>query len=149
MKITIIAVGKEKDFVGSELVAEYNGRIEHYNQIEWLYIPASDKAEEEKRILKVLDSHEGGSHIIMLDELGKQYTSTQFSEFIQKRLNEGLKSVVFLIGGSYGFGDAVRARANSIIALSSLTFPHQLIRLILAEQLYRVFTILKGEKYHH
>ena len=148
MKITIIAVGKEKDFAGNDLVAEYTDRIGHYSSLEWVYIPAADKVEEEKRILKTIDAR-SGAHVVMLDELGKQYTSVQFSEFIQKRLNEGLNSLVFLIGGSYGFGENVRARTNSMMALSALTFPHQLVRLILAEQIYRGLTILKGEKYHH
>ena len=149
MKIIIIAVGKEKDFSAQSLVAEYSARIEHYTQLEWVYLPASDAKEENARILKVLDTQGSGSYVVTLDEKGKEYTSTSFSQFIQTRMNEGLKSLIFIIGGSYGLNEEVRARANSSIALSQLTFPHQLVRLILAEQLYRACTILKGEKYHH
>ncbi len=149
MNIVIIAVGKEKDFAGHELVAEYTSRMEHYLPIEWIYIPASDVQEEERRILKTLDGYTGGSFMVLLDETGKEQTSKQFSEFMQARMNSGLKSLIFIIGGSYGFGHEIRARANSSIALSQLTFPHQLVRLIVAEQLYRACTIMKGEKYHH
>jgi 23S rRNA (pseudouridine1915-N3)-methyltransferase len=136
-------------------VNEYSGRIQHYVPIEWVYIPASvgnpasDIQEEGKRIVKVLDAQSGGSHVVMLDEKGKEFTSVGFADFIQSRLNEGLKSLIFLIGGAHGFDETVRARAQSKIALSQLTFPHQLVRLILAEQIYRANTIMKGEKYHH
>ncbi len=149
MKITILAVGKEKDFAGHELVAEYSNRIGHYIPIEWIYIPALDIQEEGKRILKVLDSHTGGSHIVMLDEKGKEQTSVQFSSFIGQRMNEGLRSLTFLIGGAHGFDPSVHARVQTKLALSQLTFPHQLVRLIVAEQIYRACTIMKGEKYHH
>ncbi len=149
MKILIIAVGKEKDFAAHEAVAEYSTRIGHYLPIEWLYIPASDATEEGTRIIKALDAQGSGSQAIALDEKGKEYTSTDFSTFIQSRMNESLKSLVFVIGGSYGLNEEVRSRARYTLALSQLTFPHQLVRLILAEQIYRACTILKGERYHH
>jgi 23S rRNA (pseudouridine1915-N3)-methyltransferase len=157
MKIIIIAVGKDKDFSAHESVSEYTARIGHYMPIEWIYIPASSAKEENARILKTIDTqtnhqiHHGNglTHIVILDEKGREYTSMDFSKFVQSRMNEGLKSLVFIIGGSYGLDDSVRARAKSSIALLQLTFPHQLVRLILAEQIYRACTILKGEKYHH
>ena len=149
MKIIIVAVGKEKDFAGHELVAEYTERIGHYVQTEWTYIPASTMKEEGDRILKTLDTHQSGCHVVLLDEQGKERTSVQFAEFIQSRLNEGLKSLLFLIGGAHGFDTRVAERAQSKMALSQLTFPHQLVRLILAEQIYRACTIMKGEQYHH
>lgn len=149
MKIIILAVGKEKDFAGHELVADYTVRIGHYMPIEWVYISAGDMREEGERINKELDKCGSGTHIIMLDEKGKEFTTEKFAEFIQSRLNEGLRSVVFLIGGAHGFDGSVRKRAQTTIALSQLTFPHQLVRLILTEQIYRACTILKGEKYHH
>jgi 23S rRNA (pseudouridine1915-N3)-methyltransferase len=149
MKIIILAVGKEKDFAGYELVTEYTSRIGHYLPIEWVYVPASDIQEEGTRILKVLDGQSGGSHVVMLDEKGKEQGSAQFSTFIQSRMNEGLRSLVFMIGGAHGFSEPVRERAQTKLALSQLTFPHQLVRLILAEQIYRACTIMKGEKYHH
>ncbi len=149
MKIIIVAVGKEKDFSGYELVTEYTDRIGHYLPIEWIYVSASDSQEEGKRIIKILDTHDSGSHIVMLDEKGKGHTSTEFAQFIQNRMNEGLKSLIFLIGGAHGFDNFIRERVQTKIGLSQLTFPHQLVRLILAEQIYRACTILKGEKYHH
>ncbi|MDQ2932901.1 MAG: 23S rRNA (pseudouridine(1915)-N(3))-methyltransferase RlmH [bacterium] len=149
MKISILVVGKEKDFSAYEVVQDYSNRIEHHVPIEWIYIPTSTKDEEEKKILKTLDSHVSGSYIIALDELGKEFSSVKFSEFIQARMNSGIRSLVFIIGGSYGLTNEIRSRAQTTMALSMLTFPHQLVRLILAEQLYRAFTILKGEKYHH
>ena len=149
MKIIIIPVGKEKDFAGHELVAEYTARIGHYMPVEWVYIPASDIQEEEKRINKALDSFGTGTHVVMLDEKGKEFTTEKFAEQLQSQLNGGTRTLAFLIGGAHGFGTSIRARAQTVIALSQLTFPHQLVRLILAEQIYRACTILKGEKYHH
>ncbi len=149
MKILVIAIGKEKDFSGHELVTEYTKRISHYVSIEWLYLPASTMTEEGSRIIKVLDANISGSHVVLLDEKGKELNSTQFASFIQSRMNEGLKNVIFLIGGAHGFDPKVREMAQSSLALSQLTFPHQLVRLILAEQIYRAQTIIKGEKYHH
>lgn len=149
MKIVIIAVGKEKDFAGHELVAEYSVRIGHYMSVEWIYVQAGDVQEEGERINKELDKCGSGAHLIMLDEKGKEFTTKKFADFIQSRMNEGLRSVVFLIGGAHGFDQGIRERAQTTIALSQLTFPHQLVRLILAEQIYRVCTVLKGEKYHH
>lgn len=149
MKILIIAVGKEKDFAAYDVVADYSTRIGHYVPIEWQYIPASDSAEEGSRIIKLFDAQGSGSYVVALDEKGKEHTSADFSQFIQSRMNEGLRSLVFVIGGSYGLNEEVRSRARYSLALSQLTFPHQLVRLILAEQIYRACTILKGEKYHH
>ncbi|MBP6858961.1 MAG: 23S rRNA (pseudouridine(1915)-N(3))-methyltransferase RlmH [Candidatus Pacebacteria bacterium] len=149
MKIVVVVVGKEKDFSAYDLVAEYSARIEHYLPIDWVYIPASDGKEEGARILKTIDGLGSGVHTVALDEKGREFTSAECAKFVQTRMNEGLKSLVFVVGGSYGLNDEVRARAQSTIALSKLTFPHQLVRLILAEQLYRACTIMKGEKYHH
>jgi 23S rRNA (pseudouridine1915-N3)-methyltransferase len=87
--------------------------------------------------------------IILLDERGKEYSSVQFSQFIQQRLNSGCKNVLFLIGGAYGFSEVIYERADFSISMSKMTFPHKLARLLFAEQLYRGFSILKGEPYHH
>jgi 23S rRNA (pseudouridine1915-N3)-methyltransferase len=149
MKVIIIAVGKEKDFAGYELVGEYSARIGHYMPIEWVYVPASDAVEEAERLNKALDKCGSGTHVVLLDEKGKEFSTEKLTEFVQSRLNEGLRSLIFVIGGAHGFHNSIRERAQSTMALSQLTFPHQLVRLILAEQIYRVCTILKGEKYHH
>jgi 23S rRNA (pseudouridine1915-N3)-methyltransferase len=148
MKLLIIAIGKEKDFPAYELVAEYSGRISHYMPIEWRYIPASDQNDEEESLLKAVEK-ESQAYVVALDEIGKEFTSQKFSGFIQLRMNESTKTLIFIIGGSYGLTDAIRDKAQTTLALSKLTFPHQLVRLILAEQIYRACTIMKGEKYHY
>ena len=88
-------------------------------------------------------------YVILLDEKGKQYSSIRFSEFIQKQLNSGVKHVVFVVGGPYGFSDLIYERSNALLSLSPMTFSHQMVRLFFTEQLYRAFTILKREPYHH
>ena len=147
MKIIIIAIGKEKNFSGQDLVREYVDRISHYSSCELKYIDGSEK--ENKKILEVLDKENSGSYVIALDEKGREHDSLTFAEQVQSRLNESTRTLFFIIGGSYGLSDEVKKRANSTMALSKLTFPHQLVRLILVEQLYRAFTIIRGEKYHH
>ena len=149
MKIIILAVGKEKDFSGQDLVREYLGRISHYSTCEFKYISASEKEEENKKILEILDKESSGSYVVALDEKGREYDSSTLASQIQVRLNESVRTIFFIIGGSYGLSDEVKKRANMTLALSKLTFPHQLVRLILVEQLYRAFTIIRGEKYHH
>jgi len=149
MKLIIIAVGKEKDFEGRELVADYSARISQYAPIEWRYVEPSNARGEGIRICAIADKLGAGTYMVALDEKGKEYDSTAFADFIQSRMNESVRFLVIVIGGSYGLDASVRDRAQSTIALSKLTFPHQLVRLILAEQLYRACTIIKGEKYHH
>lgn len=149
MKIHIVAIGKERDFPAYDLVTEYSTRIGHYLPLAWHYIPASTADKEAAQISKYIDGCGAGVVVVMLDQGGREYSSTELSTFLQKRLNEGVRTLVILIGGAYGFDAAMRARADYTVALSQLTFPHQLVRLILAEQIYRACTIMKGEKYHH
>ena len=104
------------------------------------------KTEEAKLILKELKASD---HLVLLDEKGKQLTSFEFSKFIQQKQNSGIKRLVFLIGGPFGFADEIYERANFKLGLSTLTFSHQMVRLFFMEQLYRGYTILAGEKYHH
>lgn len=104
------------------------------------------KKKEGELLLKKFDSSD---YVVLLDERGKLYTSTEYANFIQQKLNSGIKKLVFVIGGAYGFSEDVYHRANALFSLSKLTFPHLMTRLIFAEQLYRVFTILHNEPYHH
>ena len=90
-----------------------------------------------------------GDHLILLDEHGREFRSLEFADYVEHLLSMGGKNLVFVVGGAYGFSDAVYARAHSKISLSRMTFSHQMVRIIFAEQLYRAFTILKGEPYHH
>ncbi len=149
MKIIIVAIGKEKDFGGYELVREYTERISHYCTCEWKYIPGTSAQEDNAKLVEVMEKEGAGTYAIALDEIGKEYTSSAFAEVIQSRMNESVRTLFFIIGGSYGLNDEVRSHARLTLGLSKLTFPHQLVRLILIEQLYRAFTIIRGEKYHH
>lgn len=123
--------------------------------MDWLELPdvaskgnntAQVKQREGESILKLLKPDD---YLMLLDERGKSYTSVEWAQWLQQRMNASVKHLVLVIGGAHGFLDDVYARANAQLSLSAMTFPHELIRLFLAEQLYRAHTILKGEKYHH
>jgi 23S rRNA (pseudouridine1915-N3)-methyltransferase len=155
MKVKLICIGKTgKDF----LVAgenEYINRLKHYVQLERIEIPDIKNAKkltfkqvkdtEGKEIL----AKAGNDKIYLLDERGKTFSSVSFSQFIQQQFNLGGKAIVFVIGGAYGFSDDVYAKASGKISLSTMTFSHQMIRMIFFEQLYRAMTILNNEPYHH
>lgn len=137
-------------------VEEFTNRISKYYKVEWNIIPVPKNAgmlseidlkkKEGEMILGFLNKED---YLVALDEKGKQLSSEGLAVFIQKRANESIKNIVFLIGGAFGLDDTVLQRANFKWSLSQLIFPHQLVRLILAEQVYRACTILRNEKYHH
>jgi 23S rRNA (pseudouridine1915-N3)-methyltransferase len=104
------------------------------------------KDKEDELIRKSVAS---GDFLILLDEKGKTYNSVEFSDFIKKKINTGVKQIVFVIGGAFGFSDKLKAGANASVSLSKMTFSHQPVRLLFLEQLYRAFTIIKGEPYHN
>ena len=156
MKITLLTVGKtDKDWVRQGMDI-YVSRMKHYFPFSVVEIPelknvsslSEDqiKTKEGELILRNLKSSDD---VILLDEHGKEYTSVQLAGILQGKINYECKDIVFVIGGAYGFSDAVYARANSKISLSKMTFSHQMVRTIFTEQLYRAFTIMKGEPYHH
>ncbi len=156
MKITFLVIGKTNQAPLIQLIDEYLRRLKHYTNFELLTIPElknskniSEKEQKDKEGELILKQLEIGDEVILLDEKGKEYTSVGFSEFIAKKLMTSNKRMVFVVGGPYGFSENVYARANGLISLSAMTFSHQMIRLIFVEQLYRAFTILKGEPYHH
>jgi 23S rRNA (pseudouridine1915-N3)-methyltransferase len=149
MKIIILAIGKEKDFGAQDVVAEYTSRISRYFTCEWKYIPSTNTETDNAKLIQLLQKDTAGSCIIALDEIGTELDSPMFAGRIQSCMNESVRTLYFVIGGSYGLSDGVRGCAHLTLALSRLTFPHQLVRLILAEQLYRACTIVRGEKYHH
>ena len=97
----------------------------------------------------IMAAYNAGDFVVLLDEHGKDYSSVQFAEFIQKQMNTGIKNMVFTIGGPYGFSTEVKQRADLLVSLSKMTFSHQMVRLLFAEQLYRAFTIINGLPYHH
>lgn len=155
MKIKIIAVGKTDDHYLQEGIEKYIQRLQHYTVIEKIIVPAvKSKGKLSVSVQKDQEAALISKHIaekdilVLLDEKGKQYTSTLFSGFIQKRLNAG-QPLAFVIGGPFGFASALYEKANFKLSLSEMTFSHQMIRLFFVEQLYRAFTILRGEKYHH
>lgn len=155
MKLTLITVGKTDVPWVREGLQLYAARLQHYIRFDVREIPALKnagalsedqiKAKEGALILKEAE----GSEIILLDEHGAEYRSVEFAKELQNRLNRGGKDISFVVGGAYGFAPEVYARASSKLSLSKMTFSHQMVRTVFAEQLYRAFTIIKGEPYHH
>ena len=146
MKFTFISVGKQNDSDIADAVLDYTKRIARYFSVEWKLIPTSDKEKEGEAILKNFDS---GDFVVALDDKGKEMTTEELAGFIEKRMNASDKRIAFIIGGAYGFSENVYQRANFKWSLSKLTFPHQLVRLILSESLYRAISVIKKEPYHH
>jgi 23S rRNA (pseudouridine1915-N3)-methyltransferase len=146
MRFTFISVGKKNDSDIEVAVADYTKRISRYFPIEWKLIPTSEKEKEAEGILKTVES---GDFVVVLDDKGKEMTTEELAGFIEKRMIAGDKRIVFIIGGAYGFTEDVYKRANLKWSLSKLTFPHQLVRLILSESIYRAISVIKNEPYHH
>lgn len=156
MKVKFICIGKTgKDFLISG-ENEYLGRLKHYLPIERIEIP--DLKNQSKMTFEQIKESEGKEilsrcgavdQVVLLDENGRQFGSEDFADFIQGYMNSGLKNLIFVVGGAFGFSDAVYQRANAKVSLSKMTFSHQMIRMIFFEQLYRAMTILKNEPYHH
>jgi len=156
MKITLITMGKtDVEWVrkGLEL---YVSRIGHYVPFQLCEIPElrnvsslSRDLIKEKEGELILKGVRPSDEVILLDERGREFRSVQFASFLQEKMSRSPRDVVFVIGGAYGFSDAVYARADGKLSLSKMTFSHQMVRTVFAEQLYRAFTIIKGEPYHH
>ena len=156
MKIKLVVVGKTNAKYLLEGEKEYEKRLKHYNKFEEIIIPEvkqagklSESELKKKEGQMILRQLKNIDHIILLDDKGKSFSSVEFANFLQQKMNSSLKSLVFVVGGAFGFSDEVYKRANSKLSLSKMTFSHQMVRLIFKEQLYRGFSILKGEKYHH
>jgi 23S rRNA (pseudouridine1915-N3)-methyltransferase len=156
MKFVFKAVGKSHETFVKEGVELFTKRLNNYFAAEWQIValpknaaslPAQEMKKKEAALL--LQGIAKEDIVILLDERGRQWSSELLAQFIQQRANESARQLVFLIGGAFGVSEAVTARANYTWSLSALVFPHQLVRLILAEQIYRACTILKNEKYHH
>src|SRR5690554_948591 len=156
MNIKLLVVGKTDDKNLQALIEEYVKRVSFYVKFDVEIIPDIKNAknlsviqQKEKEGSLILSKVSSSDWLILLDEKGKSFSSTQFADFLQKRMNSGIKNLFFVIGGSYGFSDEVYAKANGKISLSSMTFSHQMVRLFFIEQLYRGYTILRNEPYHH
>ena len=156
MNIELIVVGKTDSKEVNALVENYTKRINFYNRFNITYTPdvkntkslseAQQKTSEGEAILRLLDPSD---RVVLLDEKGSEFRSVEYADWLQKRLNSGVKRLVFIIGGPYGFSPEIYSRANEKISLSKMTFSHQIIRAIFTEQLYRAFSILHNSPYHH
>ncbi|MCL4164904.1 UNVERIFIED_CONTAM: hypothetical protein GTU68_035823 [Idotea baltica] len=156
MTIKLITIGKTDNKQLTVLIEEYIKRLGHYIKFSFEIIPdiknsknLSEKQQKQKEGELILNKLKTTDTLILLDENGKQHDSLAFSSYLQKHMNSGIKQLVFVIGGPYGFSDDIYKKANGKLSLSKMTFSHQMIRLFFIEQLYRGFTILRNEPYHH
>ncbi|WP_159802123.1 23S rRNA (pseudouridine(1915)-N(3))-methyltransferase RlmH [Flavobacterium sp. MK4S-17] len=156
MNIKLLAIGKTDNKALQSLMDDYQKRLSHYIKFDLEIIPdiknvknLSEAQQKEKEGELILAKLTPTDQLILLDENGKSYSSVAFSGELQKKMNSGVKTLVYVIGGPYGFSDAVYSKAHGKVSLSGMTFSHQMVRLFFIEQLYRAFTILRNEPYHH
>ncbi len=154
MKWVLLQVGKTDAGWLREGVEQYEKRLPHYLPFETVTIPdvkkVRDEADQKEQESKaILDKLEPADFVVLLDERGKSWTSRQLADFVQRKMNESTRRLVFVIGGPYGFSQEVYSKANMKLSLSALTFSHQMVRLFAVEQMYRAMTILRNEPYHH
>jgi 23S rRNA (pseudouridine1915-N3)-methyltransferase len=156
VKVKLIVIGKTKSKFLIEGENEYQKRLRHYCKFSELIISdiknsskLSKKELKEKEGNLILKSIKNNDYVMLLDDKGLTLSSTGFAEFLNKKMVSSANELVFIVGGAFGFSESVYKRANTKLSLSKMTFSHQMVRLIFKEQLYRAFTILKGEKYHH
>lgn len=156
MKTVLLLVGKTTSKPLSQLIDDYVERLSHFAPLQLEVIPElrnakslSFEQQKEQEAVEILKRLKPSDHVVLLDEHGKEYTSVQFSQFVQKMHTLGASRVIYIIGGPYGFAPAVYNRADQKLSISSMTFSHQMIRLLFVEQLYRAHTILRNLPYHH
>ncbi|NPD45012.1 MULTISPECIES: 23S rRNA (pseudouridine(1915)-N(3))-methyltransferase RlmH [unclassified Lentimicrobium] len=156
MRISLMLVGKTTDSIVEKGIEKYLKRMKRYIQFKLDIIPAlkntKNMNEAEIKLKEgelILNKLNPSDFLVLLDENGKEMTSVQFASFVEKSMLQSIKNLVFVVGGAYGFSDAVYKKANQKIALSQMTFSHQIIRMIFLEQIYRAFTIINKEPYHH
>lgn len=156
MKIILLSIGKTDEAYLKTGIDLYLKRLRHYISFEMVEVaqvrktasmaPEVIKSREAELLIKYLEKADA---VVLLDEHGSEFSSVEFSSFIQKRMNSGIRELVFVVGGAWGFADKLHNKAHFKISLSRMTFSHQMVRLFFVEQLYRAFTILKGENYHN
>jgi len=156
MTIRLLAIGKTDNKELQVLIDNYSRRLKHYVGFELHIIPdikntkhLSEEQQKNKEGLLILNKIESLDFLVLLDENGKEYSSVDFASYLQKRMNSGTKRLVYVIGGPYGFSEEVYKKASGKVSLSRMTFSHQMVRLFAVEQIYRGFTILRNEPYHH
>ena len=156
MEICVLSVGKISSTWIQQGIELFETRIGKYLKFSTIILPDIKNAkslsietikEEEGKL--ILNKLQPSDHVVLMDEKGKEYSSREFADWIQRQMNSGRKRLVIIIGGPFGFSNSVYERANSKIALSKMTFTHEMAKLVLSEQIYRAMTILKGEPYHH
>ena len=156
MKIKLLTIGKTDNAALAQLIKTYEARLKHYIQFSIEIIPDvkntknfSEEIQKEKEGDLILSKISSTDRMVLLDENGTSFDSMEFSKFLQKQMNSGIKQLVFVIGGPYGFSEKIYKKSQGKISLSKMTFSHQMVRLFAIEQFYRGFTILKNEPYHH
>lgn len=156
MKIILMAIGKTRSRLLADGVEEYSGRINRYLPFETFFLPdvrttrtMTEPMQKELEGQMMLERLQPSDYVMLLDERGTEMTSREFAGFVDKRMSSGLKRLVFVIGGPYGFPPAMYERADAKLSLSRMTFSHEMVRLFFTEQVYRAMTILRGEPYHH
>ncbi|NLY24862.1 MAG: 23S rRNA (pseudouridine(1915)-N(3))-methyltransferase RlmH [Bacteroidales bacterium] len=156
MKVILLSVGKTDDQAFTQIIEDYKKRVNFHISFDINVVPdlknrrnISEKEQKKEEGIMILKSLQSSDHVVLLDDKGKQYSSIEFARFMEKKMNAISKRLVFVIGGPYGFSREIYDRANEKLSLSKLTFTHQMVRVIFAEQLYRAMTILKNEPYHH
>ena len=156
MKVCLLVIGKTDASYIREGIAEYEKRLTRYIPYEMKVLPdvknaknLTESLQKEREGEMLLEQFQPGDFVVLLDERGRQYSSMEFSQFLAQKMLGTVKRLVFVVRGPYGFSDGVYKRANDKISLSKMTFSHQMVRMIFAEQIYRAMTILKGEPYHH
>lgn len=156
MKIKLLTIGKTDNAAIAQLIKTYEARLKHYIQFSIEIIPDlkniknfSEEIQKEKEGDLILSKISTTDRMVLLDENGTSFDSIEFSKFLQKQMNSGIKQLVFVIGGPYGFSEKIYKKSQAKISLSKMTFSHQMVRLFAIEQIYRGFTILKNEPYHH
>jgi 23S rRNA (pseudouridine1915-N3)-methyltransferase len=156
MKIVFVVIGKTDASYLSDAIDVYTRRLTHYIPFEMTVVPdlkktsnLSEQQQKEREGELLLKAIQPGDHIVLLDDKGKEFTSLQFADYIEKKTHVISKRLVFIVGGPYGFSEAVYKAASEKMSLSKMTFSHQMVRLIFVEQLYRAMTILNNEPYHH
>ena len=156
MKVKLIVIGKTKSKFLIDGENEYQKRLKHYCKFSELIISdiknggkLSKKVLKEKEGNLILESIKNNDYVVLLDDKGLTLSSTEFAEFFNKKMVSSTNELVFIVGGAFGFSESVYKRVNTKLSLYKMTFSHQMVRMIFKEQLYRAFTILKGEKYHH
>ena len=156
MKIVLLAIGKTKEQYLIEGISQYQKRLNHYTQFELLEIPNIKNANNlsDSELLRkegelIVQQLQPSDHLVLLDDKGKDFTSSKFAEKLQGWMLSSKKRLVFVVGGAYGFSEQVYQRGNEKLSLSKMTFSHQMVRLFFVEQIYRGYTILNNEPYHH